>query len=167
MTWLHYEWLGYVATPEEAIKLIKQTGQFYIVIAVAYLISFLYMIWHSPSIMKIKRIHRLTILIWGFIGVCLTLHPLSFSLFFNSLVTVLSLLVLYQLQFTSLLAAQAALTTSKTKTDNKKVMYAQTLLKKMNYTITDIFEVSLINEQILWLMVLYRAVITLRASWGL
>jgi hypothetical protein len=165
MTWLNYEWLGYVSTPEEAIKFIKQTGQFYIVIAVAYLMSFLYMIWHSSIIMKTKRIHGLTILIWGFIGVCLTLRPLSFSLFFNSLVIVLSLLVLYQLQFTSLLATQMASTTLAIKTDNKKVMYAETLLKKMNYTITDILEVSMINEQILWLMILYRAVITLRASW--
>lgn len=166
MTWLNYEWLGYVATPEEAIKLIKQTGQFYSVIAVAYLASFLYMVWHSSTAMKTKKIHRLTILMWGFIGACLTLYPLSsFSLFFNLLVSALSLLVLYQLQFTSLLAAQAGLTASETETDNKKVMYAQTLLKKMNYTIGDVIGVSLINEQILWLMIFYRAVITLRASW--
>ena len=165
MTWLNYEWLGYVATPEEAIKFIKQTGQFYIVIAVAYLMSFLYMIWHSSIIKETKRIHGLTIFLWSFIGVCLTLHPLSFSLFFNSFVIVLSLLVLYQLQFTSHLATQMASTTPEIKTDNKKVMYAETLLKKMNYTITDILEVSMINEHILWLMILYRAVITLRVSW--
>jgi peptidoglycan/LPS O-acetylase OafA/YrhL len=165
MTWLNYEWLGYVATPEEAIKLIKQTGQFYIVIAVAYFASFLYMVWHSSTAMKTKRNHGLTILMWGFIGVCLTLYPLSFSLFFNSVVTAVCLLVLYQLQFTSLLAAQAGLTASETETDNKKVMYAQTLLKKMNYTTGDVIGVSLINEQILWLMIFYRAVITLRASW--
>jgi hypothetical protein len=167
MTCLNYEWLGYVDTPEDAIKLIKQTGQFYCLIAVTYLISFLYMIWHSLSTMKAKKIHGLAIFMWSFIGACLTLQPLpSFSLFFNALVTALSLLVLYQLQFTSLLAAQAGLTASKIETDNKKVMYAQTLLKKMNYTTGDILGVSLINEQILWLMILYRAVITLRASWG-
>jgi hypothetical protein len=130
MTWLNYEWLGYVETPEDAIKFIKQTGQFYSAISVTYLVSFLYMIWHSPITMKTKKIHRLTILMWGFIGGCLTLHPLSFSLFFNSFVIVLSLLVLYQLQFTSLLATQMASTTPETKSDNKKVMYAQTLLKK-------------------------------------
>ncbi len=165
MTCLNCEWLGYVATPDDAVKLIKQTGQFYIIIAVAYLLSFLYMLWHSPSTMKTKRIHRLTILMWSFIGICLTLYPLSLSFFFNSFVAILALFVLYQLQFTSLLAAQATLTASKAKTDNKKMMYAQTLLKKMNYTVTDVLGVSLINEQILWLMILYRAVITLRASW--
>lgn len=168
MICLNYEWLGYAATPEDAIKLIKQTGQFYCLIAVAYLVSFLYMTWHSPNTMKAKKIHGVTILMWGFIGVCLTLQPLpSFSLFFNSLIAVLSLLVLFQLQFTSLLAAQAGLTAPIIETDNKKVMYAQTLLKKMNYTTGDILGVSLINEQILWLIILYRAVITLRASFSL
>lgn len=165
MTCLNCEWLGYVATPDDAVRLIKQTGQFYTTIAVAYFLSFLYMIWHSPSTMKIKRIHCLAILMWGFIGVCLTLQPISLSLFFNSFVVGLSLLVLYQLQFTSPLAAQATLTASQTKTDNKKMMYAQTLLKKMNYTITDVLGVSVINEHILWLVILYRAIITLRASW--
>jgi len=165
VTCLNCEWLGYTATPDDAIKLIKETGHFYIAIAVAYLFSFLYMVWHSPSTVKIKRIHGLGILMWSFIGICLTLQPIPLSLFLNSFVTILSLLVLYQLQFTSPLAAQATLPTSKTKTDNKKKMYAQTLLKKMNYTVTDVLGVSLINEQILWLMILYRAIITLRASW--
>ena len=167
MTCLNCEWLGYAATSEDAIKVIKETGQFYTSISVAYLLSFLYMTWHSPSTMKIKKIHCIGILMWGFIGICLTLQPISLSLFFNSFVTGLSLLVLYQLQFTSPLAAQATLAASTMKTDNKKMMYAQTLLKKMDYTVTDILGVGLINEQILWLMILYRAVITLRISWGL
>lgn len=167
MTCLNCEWLGDVATLDDTVKLIKATGQFYTSIAVAYLLSFLYMIWHSPSTMKIKKIHCLAILMWGFIGVCLTLQPISLTFFFNSFVAVLSLLVLYQLQFTSPLAAQATLAASKTKIDNKKMMYAQTLLKKMNYTVTDVLGVSLMNEQILWLLILYRALITLRASWGL
>ena len=166
MTCLNCEWLGYTTTPDDAIKLIKETGHFYITIAVAYLFSFLYMAWHSPNTMKIKKIHCVTILMWGFIGVCLTLQPIPLSLFFNSFVTGLSLLILYQLQFTSPLAAQATLSASKIKPDNKKKMYAQTLLKKMNYTVTDVLGVSLINEQILWLMIFYRAAITLRASWG-
>lgn len=166
MTCLNCDWLGYTTTPDDAIKLIKETGQFYITIAVAYLLSFLYMVWHSPRTMKIKKIHCIAILMWSFIGLCLTLQPLSFSLFFNSFIAALSLFVLYQLQFTSLFAAQATLPTPTIKTENKKKMYAQTLLKKMNYTVTDVLGVSLINEQILWLMIFYRAAITLRASWG-
>lgn len=167
MTCLNCEWLGYTATPEGAIRFIKETGQFYTTISVAYLLSFLYMIWHSSSTMKAKRIHCLSILMWGFMGVCLTLQPVSLSLFFNSFVASLSLFVLYQLQFTSPLAARADLVDSKIKTDNKKMMYAQTLLKKMDYTVRDVLGVSIINEQVLWLLILYRAIITLRVSWEL
>jgi hypothetical protein len=79
----------------------------------------------------------------------------------------LALVVIYQLQFTSALMAQASISLQKASTEDKKAMYANTLLTKMNYTLTDILGMSLLNEQILWFLILYRAAVSFRASFGL
>ncbi|MDF3033379.1 MAG: hypothetical protein K0R76_333 [Alphaproteobacteria bacterium] len=160
------EWLGFAPTRESALNIITQTGIFYLVISGAYALSFLYMRRQSQLSKKIKKIHYLGTSLWAFHGGCLLLYPTVFALFVNTLIVGFALLVLYQLSFTSPLAAQSTLTPSGA-TDDKKLQYAQTLLAKANYVLSDIVNIALINEQILWLLILYRAVITLRASWGL
>ncbi len=167
MTCLNCESLGFAQTPDVALRIIKDTGIFYLAISTAYLLSFLYMLWHSPSAQKMKKVHIFGILMWAFIGGALIIQPHIFSIFFNAFLVLLALLVLYQLQFTSALSAQATLGTSKVKTDDKRAQFAQMLLKKGNYSMTDVLSFTLINEQILWMLILYRAAMTLRASWGL
>ncbi|MBM3469135.1 MAG: hypothetical protein FJX71_06890 [Alphaproteobacteria bacterium] len=165
MSCFNCEWLGYVSSPEEAIKFIKDTGVFYLSISIAYLLSFLYMSCHSPATKKIKRIHILGVLMWAFMGGTLIIQPGSFSIFFNLFISLLSLLVLYQLQYTSALTAHSPF--SEPKTDDKKALYGLNLLKRMNYTLADIVGFTLINEQILWFLILYRSAITVHAAWGL
>jgi len=63
--------------------------------------------------------------------------------------------------------AQGTVKAQKGGTDNKKALYANTLLTKGNYTVTDILGYTLINELILWILILYRAGVTLRASFAL
>lgn len=162
---LNFEWLGFAPTPKDAIKIIQDTGIFYLSISAAYLISFLYMAWNAPVSKKIKRIHFFSIAMWAFIGTCLVLEPVRFSTFFNGFMALFSIAVLYQLHYVSPYLAQCTLTDPKTKiTENKKIMYAKTYLK--HYSPADFLNVPLINEQILWLLILYRATITLRASFG-
>lgn len=167
MNFLNHEWLGFAATPEDAVRIIKDTGIFYLSISIAYLFSYFYMAWHSSSTKKMKGVHYFSISMWAFNGIWLILQPHFFSFFFNFLVTLLALVVLYQLYFTSILTAQVPLAFSKVNTEDKKVMYAKTLIKKMDYTLSDVFGVTLINEQILWMLILYRAAIAFRASFGL
>lgn len=167
MSYFDYEWLGFVSTPEDATRIVTDTGTFYLAISVAYLLSFLYMLWHCPEAGKKKKTHGLGIAMWALFGGCLILAPVVFSIFMNFFVVFLSLLVLYQLYYTNPLTAQATLVPPKTKTDDKKLMYTETLLGKMNHSLADLLKFTLINEQILWLLILYRASITLRASFGL
>lgn len=167
MNFLNYDWLGFVSTSEDAAGIINDTGIFYLTISIAYFLSFLYMLWHSSSARKIKAIHCSGVLMWAFCGGCLLLQPAVLSIFINSFITFLSLLVLYHLHYTSPLTAQATIALPKTKTDDKKVMYAQVLLTKMNYSLSDVLKFTLINEQIFWLLILYRAAITLRAAFAL
>jgi hypothetical protein len=167
MSCLHCAWLGFAATPDEAIRIIRDTGLFYLTISLAYLLSFVYMIWHSSTTRKKKRVHIFGIVMWAVFGECLLLQPAVFSVFFNGLILMLALLVLYQLQFTSALMSQASLSLQKASTEDKKAMYANTLLTKMNYSISDVLGFTIINEQILWILILYRAAIGFRASFGL
>lgn len=167
MNYLDYEWLGFVSTPGDAARIVTDTGIFYLTISVAYLLSFLYMLWHCPETGKAKKNHWFLIGMWALFGGCLILDPFVFSVFVNFFVIFLSLLVLYRLHHTSPLTAQATIVPPKTKTDDKKLMYTETLLGKMNHSLADLLKVTLINEQILWLLILYRAAITLRASSGL
>jgi len=163
MNYFDYEWLGFASTSEDAFRIVNDTGIFYLTIAVTYLLSFLYMLWQSSSSKKIKRTHYFGISMWVFCGGGILLDPAVLSVVMNSFVIFLSLLVLYQLHYTSPLAAQSTVVPPKTKADDKKLMYTQTLLTKMNHSFSDILKFTLINEQIL----LYRAVITLRASFAL
>jgi hypothetical protein len=167
MNCLNCHWFGFAATHTDAVQIIQDTGVFYLTVAFAYLLSFLYMIWHSSSTKKKKRLHIFAIIMWATFGECLILQPAAFSLVFNGLVLLLTLLVLYQLQFTSALMAQASLSLQKASSDDKKAMYANTLLTKMNYTLSDILGMALMNEQILWLVILYKAAVGFRASFGL
>lgn len=165
MDYFNYEWLGSASTSEEAIRIIKDTGIFYLTISIAYLLSFFHIFWHSSSTLKINKIHGISIFLWAFCGLCLILLPTFFSTFLNTLIIALSLFVLCQLYYISPLVAQVTLTLPET--DDKKIMYAQTLIAKMHYTLSDMLKCTLINEQILWLLIFYRATITLRASLAL
>jgi hypothetical protein len=167
MNCLNCHWFGFAATHNDAIRIIQESGVFYMVIAFAYLLSYLYMLWHSPAIKRRKTLHIVGIVVWATLGTCLVSQPAAFSKFFNGLVFGVALLMLYQLQFTSALMAQASISLQKASTEDKKAMYANTLLTKMNYSLTDILGMSLLNEQILWLLILYRATVGFRASFGL
>jgi len=167
MGYFNYGWLGFASMPEDAFNIVADTGVFYLTISIAYLLSFLYMLWHCPEAGKKKKNHCLGIGIWALFGTLLILDPAIFSVFINFFVILLSFLVLYQLYYTSPLTAQSTLVPPKTKTDGKKLMYTETLLGKMNHSLADLLKFTLINEQILWLLILYRASITLRASFGL
>jgi hypothetical protein len=57
MSILNYGWLGFAATPLEAALIVKDTGGFYLAVSVAYLISFLYMTWHSNTANTRKKNH--------------------------------------------------------------------------------------------------------------
>lgn len=167
MNCLNCHWLGFAATHDEALRIIQDSGAFYLTVAVAYIMSFLYMIWHATSVKKRIRAHVFGIVIWTTLGECLLLRPEIFGMYFNGLVFVFSLLILYQLQFTSALMGQASLSLQKASSEDKKAMYANTLLTKMNYSLSDMLSLALINEQILWLIILYKAAVGLRASFGI
>jgi hypothetical protein len=167
MSILNYGWLGFAATPLEAALIVKDTGGFYLAVSVAYLISFLYMTWHSNTANTRKKNHIAGILSWAAFGSGLLLSSSILWVFINTVVVLLSFLVLYQLQFTSALLAQASLSVQKANTEDKKAMYASTLLAKVNYGMMDLLGFTLINEQILWLLIFYRASITLRAAIGI
>jgi hypothetical protein len=125
------------------------------------------MLWHTTSVKKRLRAHIFGIVIWTTLGECLLLKPAIFGMYFNGLVFAFSLLILYQLQFTSALMGQASLSLQKASTEDKKAMYAATLLTKMNYSLSDMLNLALINEQILWLIILYKSAVGLRASFGI
>ena len=110
--------------------------------------------------------HIFGILMWGGTGAILILGPSHFSIFFNFFVLGLAIIILYRLHFISPLVAESIVVPSKLPSDDKKKMYADKLLKKGNYTLSDIASSTLINELILWLLILYRSAITLRASIG-
>lgn len=167
MNLLNFDWLGYAESPLEAARILKDTGVFYLAVAVAYLLSFLYMLWHSPSTQRRRTSHCFGILLWVAVGSLLLLSPSNFGIFINTLVFLLSLLVIYQLQFTSAILAQSTLSVQKINTDDKKAMYASTLLSKFNFGIAEVLSYTLINEQILWFLILYRSAISVRASFGL
>jgi hypothetical protein len=164
---LNHAFLGYAANPMEASKIIHETGIFYLSISVAYLFSFLYMHRHSKSIRKMKKPHIFGILMWGFAGGILILGPSHFGTFFNFFVLSLAIVVLYRLHFIIPLVAESSIMAPKLPSDDKKKMYADKLLKKGNYTLSDVVSSTFINEQILWLFILYRAAVTLRASIGI
>jgi len=164
---LNYDWLGFAATSEDAGRIIRETGIFYLTLSVAYLFSFLYMFGHSSTTRVRKRNHCIGVLLWAASGACILIHPKLFSLCLNALIFLLAMIVLFQLQFTSPLMAQGTVKAQKGGTDNKKALYANTLLTKGNYTVTDILGYTLINELILWILILYRAGVTLRASFAL
>jgi hypothetical protein len=166
VTWFDHASLGYAASPTEALRIIHETGVFYLVISIAYLLSFLYMHFHSVSVRKMKKSHIIGILMWGFIGGTLILEPNHFTIFFNFFVLGLAIIILYQLHLTSPLAAQGTVTPPTLSSENKKKMYMDNLLKRWGYTLNDIVSSTLINEHILWVLILYRAAITLRASTG-
>lgn len=167
MAWLNHAFLGYAANPDEAFRIIFETGVFYFSISVAYLFSFLYMYRHSKSIKKMEKPHIFGILMWGFIGGTLVLGPNHFSIFFNFFVLCLAIIILYRLHFISPLVAQGIVMLPKSPSEDKKKMYADKLLKKGNYSLNDMVSSTCINEHILWLLILYRSAITLRASIGI
>lgn len=167
MTWFNHTFLGYAANPTEASRIINETGIFYLSISVAYLFSFLYMYRHSKSIRKMKKPHIFGILMWGIIGGILILGPDYFSIFFNFFTLSLAITILYRLHFISPLVAESAIMPPKLSSDDKKKMYADKLLKKGCYTLSDMVSSTLINEHILWLLILYRSAITLRTSIGM
>lgn len=167
MNCLNCHWFGFAATHSDAVRIIQDTGVFYLAVSFAYLLSYLYMIWHSTAIKRRKTLHVVGIVMWATFGSCLVLQPIAFAKFFNGIVFLLALVVLYQLQFTSALMAQASLSLQKASTEDKKAMYANTLLTKMNYTLADILGMTLLNELILWFLILYRAAVGFRASFGL
>lgn len=165
MTFFHHEWLGYVETSQGAINLIQSTGIFYLLIAFSYALAFLLVLGNSRP-KKMGKIHMLSMSLWLILGVCLLVFPSS-GFIVNAFVMLLSTLILYQSQMTSALGIQATLPSSASLTNNKRAMYAQTCLNKTNYTITHILEISFMNEKILWILILYRAIITTRASWNI
>jgi hypothetical protein len=162
MTWLNHACLGYAATPPEAFRII-----FDLSISVAYLASFLYMYRHSKSLRKMGKSHIFGILMWGFIGGALILGPGHFSIFLNFFALGLAIIILYRLRFISPLVAESAVMLPQLTSDDKKKMYADKLLKKGGYTLSDVVSSTFINEHILWLLILYRSAITLRASIGM
>lgn len=166
MSILSSDWLGFAATSQDAARIVGETGGFYLSLAGAYLCSFFYMRTYAPTILKQQKMHLISILLWAFTGLVLIFCPGIISSILTGLLILLSLIVLYQLQFTSPLMAQAdySLTTD---FKDKKSMYGKTLLTRMNYNLGDALGISIINEQILWILILYRSCVTLRASFGL
>ncbi|MBX9806078.1 MAG: hypothetical protein K2Y18_10085 [Alphaproteobacteria bacterium] len=167
MNFLNHDWLGYAATPEEAFRIIRDTGIYYLGVSIAYVLSYLYMLPHSQNVLKNNKIHLVAMMLWGVAGLCLTYPSPFLTTFFSFFVTALSLFVLWNLSFTSVLASQIPLSYETVKTDNKRALYAMTSLKKRNRTLDDILGGSIMNEQILWLLIFYRSAITLRAVFGL
>jgi len=167
MNWFDYEWLGYAPTPEITDRIVWETGFFYLTIAVAYFFSFLYGLWHSTSQKKMKRHHSFSIFLWIFVGGCFLTNYSHLTAYLSILMTFLALRVLYQLRYTSSIISDAAVELPQSNKYNKKTLYAHTLLKKTEYTLQNIISIALMNEQILWLLVLYRSVIAWRASWGI
>lgn len=158
-------WLGYAGTPDEAIRIIQETGAFYLAISVAFLLSFAYMVRHSEVARKMKGTLLFGIFMWAFFGY-VTLYQTNFAGVINTLVVLLSLIVLAQLQFTSPLLAVASVSDANSNTDDKKVMYAKTMLAKRKLELRDFLAHTLINELILWLLILYRAIVALRADFA-
>lgn len=167
MSFLNHEWLGFAATPTEAIRIIKDTSIFYLVVSFSYVLSILYMSWHSKITKKLKKTHYIYISMWLFFGITTLLQPSIFSTIINLSAILLALCVLFQLQFTSILSAQITLSDIDVATDNKKALYAKTLLMKADYNLNEVIGVTIINEQILWLIILYRALVAFRASFGM
>lgn len=166
MSVLSSDWFGFAATSQDAARIIGETGVFYLSLAVAYLCSYFYMRTYAATIQKQQKMHFISILLWAFTGSILIFCQGIFSLILIALLILLSLIVLYQLQFTSPLMAQADYS-MKTDLQDKKSMYGKTLLTRMNYNLGDALGISIINEQILWILILYRSCVALRASFGL
>lgn len=167
MTILDHAWLGYAPTPDSAVAIIKETGLFYLLISGAYCFSYFSLLLQSSGKKREKNRHGFFIFTWALMGGRLIYEPRLLSLFFNGVLILFSLTVLYQLHFTGPLLAQAAEGADDIKTDDKKALYGKYLLKKAGYTLKGALECTLINEHILWALILYRAAITARASWGL
>jgi hypothetical protein len=167
MNELNYDWLGFASTSEDALRITRDTAIFYLSISVAYLLSFLYMLGQSSTTKEKRKVHCGAILLWAIMGILIHIYPKTFSLFLNTLLFLFALLVLFQLQFTSTLMAQGTLKATKEDTNNKKALYAITFLAKTKHTLNDILGFTVINELILWLLILYRAGIALRASLAL
>lgn len=166
MSILSSYWFGFADTPQESARIVGETGVFYLSLAGGYLCSFFYMRTYAPTILKQQKMHLISILLWAFTGGVLIFFQGIFSLILTILLILLSLIVLYQLQFTSPLMAQADYNIP-TDLNDKKSMYGKTLLTRMNYNLGDALGISIINEQILWILILYRSCVTLRASFGL
>ena len=166
MSWLNTPWLGYASNFEDALKIVEETGVFYLTISIAYLVSFFSIAGYSTTTRKTIKYHIFFITLWGICGLTTIFLPYNAGGLANLLIMIGSVFVLFQLYYTSILTARAHTIPSK-QVENKRQMYAETLLKKTTYKLDDFVRVALINEQILWMIILYRSIITMRAALSL
>lgn len=80
-----YLFLGYTATSDEALKIIQETGVFYLIISLAYLFSYLFLYQQSQAIRDKWLHHFISISVWGGLGIALinNIAPLFISIITN------------------------------------------------------------------------------------
>lgn len=158
----NYSFLGYTATPDEAIRIIHETGFFYLIICLAYLLSFIFLYNQSQAIRDKKTHHLVSILSWGMLSIALfnNIAPrfLSIVASFTAAMALLSLLRLAPL----LTKIDFLLPSLNLKLKSHRLF--KELQEKKKIFPDTLYSCSLINEYILWVLILYRSLITFRAA---
>ena len=169
MGWFNHDWLGYAANAGDAVHIIRDTGIFYLIIAAAFLISFLWIVTSGTDFdSKSKKRYIYNILFWVIAGYFTIFYSdIPFTVF-NFAIIVLSIVTLYYFQFFNCLLNYISLNILPcSQTENKKLMYVKALIEKKQWNFAGILCCSFINERILWLLILYKTACALRASLSL
>lgn len=157
--------LGYAESLGEAIEIIQDTGILCITIGIACLIALLSLTFQRKSFPAKSLTHIFTSLIWTGIGTYLLVGP-SYDFFSFKVVTwlvggvfvlsfsnlwILCRIKLPQCDNISLQHPQKSPTSSTPENQ-----------RSLRITFQDILDASFINDRILWLLILFRMLVTLR-----
>ncbi len=159
MDFINTPFLGFANTQAEAVGIIHETGNLYLLVACAYLFSFLSRIKDSKHIKDQLRLHAFTITFWFFAAIMLLsdLYPtiISVAVFWFSLNALVCINILKPYMLKSALPRVDFL-------ENKPEGKISSLLEKASTA--QFLNCSLINEHILWLIIFIKSVVAFRAA---
>lgn len=159
MDFFNTPFLGFASTPAEALSIIHETGNLYLLVACTYLLSFLSRIKDSKHMRDQLRLHVFTLLFWFFAAIMLIsdLYPavISVAVILFSLNALVCAKILKPYMLKSVLPSVDLL-------ENRSEPKIEALLKKASTG--QFLSCSLINEEILWLIILIKSAVSLRAA---
>lgn len=143
----------------ELISLIHETGYFYLTISISFLFYFLFLLKKSSALQQVKKSQIILIFLWAAAGITLLTANTIGVIVCTSIVILLALrCMLFTLKVGDVLG-KMTLTLPTLKSHQYFIE-----LQKQKIPHEAIFSCTQINEFILWSVILYRSVITLKTA---